>query len=131
MHTSKTYLVAGFTFTVKADEALLGQMDNLRPFEASGDARLFDLEQAQTVPNPQGEPLFCTQDGPEFPEIAIWAVPDGHLFRMRPLPGRPVAVQLQVNGNFTKACMQLSGTDDVFALNNALMLLYAFSSARK
>ena len=131
MHTSKTYRVAGFTFTVKADEALLGRMDNLRPFEASGDARLFDLEQTETVPNPQGEPLFCTQDGPEFPEIAIWAVPDGHLFRMRPLPGRPVAVQLQVNGNFTKACMQLSGTDNVFALNNALMLLYAFSSARK
>jgi len=131
MHTSKTYRVAGFTFTVKADEALLGRMDNLRPFEASGDARLFDLEQTEIVPDPQGEPLFCTQDGPEFPEIAIWAVPDGHLFRMRPLPGRPVAVQLQVNGNFTKACMQLGGTDDVFALNNALMLLYAFSSARK
>ncbi len=50
MHTSKTYLVAGFTFTVKADETLLGRMDNLRPFEASGDARLFDLVQAQTVP---------------------------------------------------------------------------------
>lgn len=131
MYASKAYLVAGFPFKVKADEKLLERMGNMKPFEAEGqDGPLFELDQVETVAAPEGESLFCTQDGPEFPEIAIRTVPEGHLFRMRPLPGKPVAVELQVNEDFTKACMKLSGTDDVFGLNNSLMLLYAFASAR-
>jgi hypothetical protein len=73
MHTSKTYRVAGFTFTVKADEALLGRMDNLRPFEASGDARLFDLEQAQTVPtgkHPGAGEFLCVSHRPAAAALA-------------------------------------------------------------
>ena len=34
MDVEKTYSVAGFSFRIQADEALMERMTNLRPFEA-------------------------------------------------------------------------------------------------
>ena len=35
MNVEKTYSVAGFSFRIQADEALMERMTNLRPFEAA------------------------------------------------------------------------------------------------
>ena len=128
------YRVAGFSFGIMAQGELLEKMGNLKPFETDGpsqEGHIFDLVQVEALDQPEGEALFCTDDGPDFPEITIWKLAEGYFFQMRPLPGRPVAVFLHVFEDFTKASMQLMGTDDCFGLNNALMLLYAFSTARE
>jgi Phosphoenolpyruvate carboxykinase (ATP) len=133
MNVERTYRVAGFPLRVKASEALLRGMDNLKPFaiQAAEEAPLFRLEQVTSAPVPAGEPFFCTEDGPGFPEIAIFRQAGGYLFRVRPLPEEPVAAWLEVDDAFGAARIFLTGTADSFALNNAMMLLFAFASARK
>lgn len=124
-----SYKVAGFLFTVEGN---MPKLNNLTPFETdSKDAtELFHLTIKDSLPPVLPRPVFTTDDGPGFPEIAIGALPDGgYSFVVRPLPGMPVAGELRTSADFTKACLKVNGEDDSFAINNALMLLFAFSSA--
>ena len=132
MNVEKTYSVAGFSFRIQADEALMERMTNLRPFEAAAAGEeIFCLQQVESLPEAVEAPIFKTDDGPGFPEIALWDTPEGYLFQMSPLPGVPVAVRLLSEKDFASARLFLLGTDDIFGLNNALMLLFAFSTARR
>jgi len=131
MTIEKSYRVAGFTFRVKADDALLERMSNLQPFEtASRQKDLFSLEQVDNLPKATHTPLYHSNDGPAFVDISLWEVEQGYLFEMRPLPSLPVAACLLIDKSFSHSCLALCGTDDVFGLNNALMLHFAFASAR-
>ena len=125
-----TYKVAGHLFTVEGE---MPPMKNLEPFEVSEkeDApKLFHLTLVRSLPLVESTPVFTTDDGPGFPEIAIGSLPEGgYSFRVRPLPGKPIAGELRATEDFTRAELLTLGTDDVFILNNALMLLFAFSSA--
>ena len=92
---------------------------------------LFKLTQVAELPEPEGEVMFKTDDGPGFPEIAIWQRPDGYLFKVCPLPGKPVAGELLTSADFSSASLHVTGVDDRFALDNALMLMFAFSTANR
>lgn len=132
MNIERTYSVAGFSFRIQADEALVERMANLRPFEApAAKEEIFCLQQVDSLPEAEGAPFFQTDDGPGFPEISLWDTQDGHLFQMRPLPGAPVAARLLSQKDFSAARLYLFGADDIFGLNNALMLLFAFATARR
>ena len=127
---SAYYKVAGLCFCLQGP---VPQMANLAPFRCEKeDPLLFTLELVRSMPLVSATPVFCTQDGPGFPEIAIDKLSDGNYrFRMRPLPGEPVAAELRTNASFTRAQLMLLEGDTHFAINNSLMLLYAFSSACK
>lgn len=127
---SAYYKVAGLCFCLQGP---VPQMANLAPFRCEKeDPLLFTLELVRSMPLVSATPVFCTQDGPGFPEIAIDKLSDGNYrFRMRPLPGEPVAAELRTNASFTRAQLLLLEGDTHFAINNSLMLLYAFSSACK
>lgn len=127
---SAYYKVAGLCFCLQGP---VPQMANLAPFRCEKeDPLLFTLELVRSMPLVSATPVFCTQDGPGFPEIAIDKLPNGNYrFRMRPLPGEPVAAELRTNESFTRAQLLLLEGDTHFAINNSLMLLYAFSSACK
>ena len=126
----RSYKVAGYRFEV---EGPMPSVSNLEPFltESQDAPLLFTLQLVKTLPLLPATPFFTTDDGPGFPEIAIdrYAA-GGYRFRVRPLPGQPVAGELSVSADFTRGQLLLTGGDDAFALNNALMLLFAFSSAR-
>ena len=127
---SHTYLVAGHRFVV---EGHLPNLSNLEPFrtEDTQAPLLFTLTLASSLPSAPTTPVFTTDDGPGFPEIAIDRYPDGsYLFRVRPLPNRPVSGELHATPDFSQAQLVTTGQDDAFAINNALMLLFAFASAR-
>jgi hypothetical protein len=127
---SAYYKVAGLCFCLQGP---VPQMTNLAPFRCEKeDPLLFTLELVRSMPLVSATPVFCTQDGPGFPEIAIDKLSNGNYrFRMRPLPGEPVAAELRTNESFTRAQLLLLEGDTHFAINNSLMLLYAFSSACK
>lgn len=126
-----SYKVAGLRFSIEgAHPALLGSMGNLSPFvclDAGED--IFTLHFVPSLDKLDQTPVFQTQDGPGFPEIGIWETPKGYLFRMRPLPGQPLASEVLTTKDFREAWLHTTGTDDHFALNNTLMLLFAFASA--
>lgn len=127
---SSYYKVAGLCFRL---EGPVPELANLAPFRCQKeDKLLFTLELIASMPLLTATPVFCTDDGPGFPEIAIDQLADGsYRFRMRPLPGQPVAAELRTNSEFTRAQLMFVEGDIHFALNNSLMLLYAFASACK
>ena len=122
------YKVAGFCFCL---EAVSQVPDNLEPFRCEKEANtLFTLKLVHSLPLQPTAPVFTTDDGPGFPEIAIDSLQDGgYRFRMRPLPGLPVAAELRTDANFSRAQLLFIEGDFSFALNNSLMLLFAFASA--
>lgn len=126
----KHYRVAGHCFGIGGN---VPELPNLAPFEADGTGgpSLFSLVVAKDLPPVSGAPFFTIDDGPGFPETAIETLPDGFLFQTHPLPGRPAAGELRTTPDFAQARLLLSGEDDVFAVNNALMLLFALTSARR
>ena len=127
--THHLFRVAGFIFQV---EGSLPPMPNMEPFRVTeaGEERLFTLRLRSSLPPVAARPVYKTDDGPGFPEISIGALPEGgYSFRVSPLPGLPLSGELRTRPGFREAEMTLSGTDDIFALNNALMLLFTFASA--
>ena len=132
MTEKHTYRVAGFRFTV---EGPMPEARNLAPFltESEEGEHLFTLRIQDTLPLETVTPYFTTDDGPGFPEISIGHCPDGHLrFSVKPLPSRPVAAVIRMSADFREAGIVFaSEADRSFALNNALMLLFTFTSAHK
>ena len=122
------YRVAGHSFRITGP---IPDLPNLRPFREDGTdcPELFCLGIAEHFPPLPGKALFTTDDGPAFPEIAIEEIPDGYRFRMRPLPGLPVACELRTSPDFRQAELCIGDGDRHFAINKSLMLLFAFTSA--
>ena len=126
MQEQHSYQVAGFRFVIKGS---VPQMPNLEPFRSEDGEELFRLQVVRSLSPCTATPVFQTDDGPGFPEISIDAIPDGYRFRMRSLPGKPLEAELRTSQDFTQASLCFLGNDNHFALNNSLMLLYAFASA--
>ena len=129
MTKNHIFRVAGHRFEVEGE---MPSLPNLLPFasESQEEPLLFTLHLVQSLPLTPVAPFYQTEDGPGFPEIAIDRYEDGsYRFRVRPLPGEPVAGELRASADFHEAWLSFTGSDDAFALNNSLMLLFAFSSA--
>lgn len=125
-----SYSVAGFGFCI---DGAPFEPANLKPFrvEEKPGETLFTLQVVPSLPSCTLEPLYKTEDGPGFPEITLWKKAEGFRVQMRPLPGRPVAAVMDASARWDEARIRLEGADDAFGLNNALMLLYAFTTAHK
>ncbi|MBP3203693.1 MAG: hypothetical protein J6M31_08860 [Bacteroidales bacterium] len=127
MPETLAYSVAGHRFVIAGD---FPRLSNLEPFLSAEEAPLlFTLTVVERFQPVLGKPVFKTDDGPGFPEIAIEQIPEGWRFRMRPLPAQPVAAELRTSPDFKEARLQMFGVEESFALNNSLMLLFAFTSA--
>ena len=130
MAEERTYRVAGLCFSVIGE---IPVMDNLAPFacKCAPEAELvFRMQIVPELDVRDAHFLFKTEDGPGFPEITIDEVATGgYLFTVSAVPGRPVAAQLLVDASFKDARLRLCGTDNHFAVNNALMLMFTFSTA--
>ena len=131
-----SYKVAGFVFTVvePEPEGLLASMPNLAPFicDPGSGEHIFDLEIVQSFPSDKAEFVYRSDDGPGFPEISIFSAGDGWQVRVRPLPGLPEVSALWIGADFSSARLCILRSEEAqFALNNALMLMYAFATARK
>ena len=131
MENIHEYQVAGFRFRV---EGPMPPLSNLDPFETEKEEGelLFTLRIVNSLPLVPVTPIHTTEDGPGFPEIAIDRYEDGDFrFRVKALPGLPVSSEMKASASFTQAQILLTGQDASFAINNALMLMFAFSSAHK
>lgn len=129
MKERNTYLVAGHRFIIEGN---FPRMQNLEPFltDDTQAPELFHITQMASFPPVEAVPFFTTDDGPGFPEISIASFGDGlWRFKMRPLPGLPYACEVRTSSDFRRAQICVLSEDVNFALNNSLMLLFAFTSA--
>ena len=136
MSTDRIYRVAELPFRIicAGDDFLPDHLINMKPFVSAlmpGEEPIFSLEIVHgALPVPQGSLIYRTNDGPLFPEISLYKNPNGSIVsRTSPLPGRPEAMEITMSPDFRSATLLLPGKDNVFAFNNALMLLFTFASA--
>ena len=140
---TKQYKVAGFVFGICVPEggsfAALGMtgmdgMTNLKPFEVTsgGETEIFRLTVVDSLADLPAKQIYRTDDGPGFPEIALFESDGGWIARVKPLPNLPEASIMWMKQDFSEIKLQfLDKRERQFALNNALMLAFAFSTARR
>ena len=132
--TTKYYKVAGFVFGIDVPEMVLLGMSNLKPFEcreADGE-EIFRLSVTDSLEGLPAKPIYRTDDGPGFPEIALFESEGGWIVRVKPLPNLPEASVMWMKDDFSEVRLQfLDEREKSFALNNAMMLIFAFSTARR
>ncbi len=133
MRLTKSYCVARYVFslTMDADSALWESLDNYAPFEiAACEAPdpVFSVEMVDELDFVGKKELYLSRPEDFEQRIDIHTITDGYLFEMAPFGDVPVAGWLKVSEDFSRGWLK-AGTDAVFCINNALMLVYAFRTA--
>lgn len=131
------YTVAGHTFTVclpKADEAIT--FSSYEPFAV--DVVTQDVNQLFSLvvddafyPTAKGETIGEFDCGAA--DFGVYRLPDGSYQMLISPPGGQYCGLLQATPDFGQGTIATRGDDSLrtFAVNNALMLMYAFASATK
>ncbi len=129
----KEFSVAGHSFGVVLPDThpLWRQMGQYDPFLTDSASRcIFTLSLSDKV-DIQGRTLYYDQETePGETKITIYRKGDDWIFESSPTSARPVSMRLLSNGDFSESQMEiLDPSEALFALNNALMLQYAFRTA--
>ena len=92
---------------------------------------IFRLTITSERPGTPGEVLFRAKEEQGEPVVGLFRDGEGYLAEFAPVPGAPVCGTLSFDGDFRTGRLHTAGrpADQAFAINNALMLLYAFASA--
>ena len=136
MH-SHHYIVAGHTFTISFSDTSKGvELPSYEPFEVD------------VIPNAVNPLFTLTVDDAFYPtakgdtignfdcgaaDFGVYRLPDGSYQILVSPPGGQYCGLLQANPDFSQGTIATRGQDSLrtFAVNNALMLMYAFASATK
>ncbi|MBR1576371.1 MAG: hypothetical protein IJ654_07995 [Bacteroidales bacterium] len=132
----KSFVVAGHRFSVEMPEGcplwnMMGQYD---PFEVpiSEEDGVFSLTLVQDLPAREKEPVYTEAPHEEGQSrIELYRVGEGWRFEMAPLAKAPVCCVMESLADFSRAvfCIVPERRNALFALNNALMILYAFRTS--
>ncbi len=115
-----------------AGPSLLRSRGWLRSDEAAaGVADIFELSLTEEELEERGEVMFQSKKESGEPVVGLYHCGDGYLVEFAPFPGAPVCGRLVMSGDFSRGRLHVCGRpgDQAFAVNNALMLLFAFASA--
>ncbi len=139
------FQVAGLSFSLELpeDHPVLDLLHNYDPFEieklpgsqpleaAAGVADIFELKLTEEELEERGEVMFQSKKESGEPVVGLYHCGDGYLVEFAPFPGAPVCGRLEMSGDFSRGRLHVCGrpADQAFAVNNALMLLFAFASA--
>ncbi len=139
MQSASLFRVGGHYFSVCApDEFCWAEMENLSPFrvnEMQGAGQpLFTLDIVDTLPFGKKVPLWVgkTEPGMQVTDLYEFISKDfgsGYAVAFALCAGEPHCAWMVMDSSFTHAKLRI-GSQPRFSLDNALMLLYAFSSAK-
>ena len=103
------------------------------PETAAEAAPIFSLLLTDERPGSPDETLFRSAEESGEPVVGFYRRGEGYLAEFSPMPGRPVCGVLEISGDFREGKLFAEGSpsDQVFAINNSLMLLFAFASAAR
>ena len=138
------FRVAGLVFSLDLPDGFPGGdlLHNYDPFELVSlpdsqppqtSAPIFNLTVTDQRPGEPEETLFRSAEESGEPVVGFYRRGEGYLAEFSPMPGRPVCGVLEMSGDYSEGrlCTEGSPSDRVFAVNNALMLLFAFASAAR
>ena len=132
----KAYEVAGHIFTVELPDRypLWDLMGQYNPFEipVPESGAIFSLEWVPGLPERGKTPVYT-----EIPEengqarIELYRIESGWRFEMAPTAKAPTCCWLETDEDYTRATLSITPErrSALFAINNSLMILYAFRTA--
>lgn len=131
MKQKKTFRVAGHCFSLLAEEELLSKLslDNYTPFVSDDEGSLFCVEIVPDLEEEGKEKLYISTPEEGEQRIDLYTVDDGYLFEMAPEGNVPISAWLRCDKSFTEGRLKTVPRFRTFAINNALMLMYAFRTA--
>ncbi len=132
MVTSRYYRVADLTFGFTAEEQVFDLLPNYAPFEVEAtEADLFHL----TVTNdscPVDETtlnaFFTDKSDEDMPRIELYRLPEQWLLCVSMYRDSETCCRILSSRDWTKATLYMSTPQQRFAVDNAAMLLYAFTA---
>lgn len=142
---TKYYTVAGhsFSFTMQDDCPIWGGLSNYAPFEVEKPAAkpVFALEFVYSMERMQKTPVYVEKaEEPDQPRIEIFhrtpceVDPEGRqwIIEMAPVQGMDICARLVASADFSSARLAVAHSKvGEFAINNSMMILYAFTTASK
>ena len=121
--------------TLPEDFPAADLIHNYDPFEirpaGPGPECIFSLSLDPQYPPVRGEVLYHAPEESGEPVVSLLRTESGWQAEFAPFPGAPVSGILTFSSDFRSGSLFANGApgSQAFALNNALMLLYAFASA--
>ena len=129
----KAFKVAGHVFRLEFPDgspigSMLGQYDSFLTEEKT--APLFTLKVVESLPAVNAEPVYDVPTEPGEPKITLWRSGRKWYSEMSVTAGQPVCARMLAEEDFSSGQVAVSpGRDALFGINNALMLLFAFSTS--
>ena len=133
MAQRRYYRVAGHLFSVTAEEFVFAQMSNYQPFETeeTTDETVFDLTVGDVDLSEEKTHVFTDTSDDDMPRIEIYRIGQDRLFQVSITKHSEICLSLRASEDFRKASLCFATNDIRFSIDNACMLLYAFSTADK
>lgn len=129
----KSFNVAGHVFSVSIPQgySLWKKMRQYAPFEVDNiDNPIFEIELVEALPPLPQTNIYAGEIEPGEPVLRLFNDGSDYAFEMAPWSGRPISGRCLCDASFSKAQLLIQDpAEELFALNNSAMLLYAFRTA--
>lgn len=141
MDQRRNYRVADWAFAMTLPDEWQDRLFNYEPFlsgDEGNDAVLFHLSAVNQLPTTHAEMdhVFTDSSDEDMPRIEVYRKMEGNkviswLFRVSMTREGAVASEIWTTGDFHEAQLLLHTADYRFGVDNAAMLLYAFTTAHR
>ncbi len=130
---SQKYIVAGHVFELcmKDDDSRWNLLENYLPFCASCECEpLFSLQVVESLPEESLTMLLAgDSEDPAMPRMTIFRADSGYRIDMAPMQSAPVCGRLALDADYSSGKLETRNSSGRFAIDNALMLMYAFRTS--
>ncbi|MDO4950036.1 MAG: hypothetical protein Q4E55_07740 [Bacteroidales bacterium] len=131
------YMVAGIRFRLTMDSSRKAwdELSQYAPFTTAwADDVCFRLNVGEETfrKDETCVPVYCCDEESDEPLLNAYTCSRGWMFEMATTSRHPVCAHLIVASDFSEGCLYVDNPEFAqFSINNSLMLMYAFSTARR
>ncbi len=132
MAERRYYRVAEHLFSIEAPEEMLAPLTNYEPFRVWNTPSEVQFSLTIGIPpldTEEKEHVYTDTSDEEMPRIEVYRVKQNWLFCIAISRDAPVCSRMLTTPDFRQAWLEIDTPQTTFAINNAAMLLYAFSTA--
>lgn len=120
-----------FELVTSKNNPIWEQLENYRPFQTDSGEPLFSLRLAEDLSEEKLTILYAgDSEDPGMPRLRIYQSASGYYIEMAPTQAAPLCGSLALGADYTHGTLKISGGNARFAVDNALMLMYAFRTAQ-
>lgn len=133
MVESRNYNVAGLGFSIEGETDVLELLTNYNPFrvEQPIEPMLFRLVLGEVEQDSTMEHVFTDTSDDDMPRIEVYHVGQDWQIQIAMFKSSPICATMRVSADFSQVRLQADPNAIKFAIDNAAMLIYAFSAADK